>query len=594
MDRKTVIVLIISFALMLLWPHLVNRIYPPRPLPRQTNLLAVATNQLAAGSNGLSPMLVPPGSNLPPTGACVPLVTSGEPEQLVVLENALARYTFSSHGGGLKLVELKRYPETVGCYRKGSTTNLASLNTAAAVPALALLGGEALQGDGVYTLSRSQDCVRAEKPLSNGLLVVKEFRLSSNYLLAVTVRLENRSGQALTLPPQLWEVGTATPMGPLDDASRLAVYWYNGAKREVSASEFSSTGFLCMPRTPPARIERGHNDILWASVHNQFFALAVLLPSNAPAAQLTVLKTNLPPPSPAVLEIAPRANRNPFGLRAVLTYPALKLEAGQAWERQFHVYAGPKEYQLLVEIAAAFGNELDLLMDYGGFFGFFAKLLLLSMNFLHDTLKLSYALAIIVITVLIKLLFWPLTQASTRSMKRMQQLQPQMKVIQEKYKDDPAKMNRKLMEFMKEHKVSPMAGCLPILIQLPVFFGFYKMILTAIELRGARFLWACDLTKPDTILYVLGFPINPLPLIMGATMLWQSYLTPTSPGMDPVQQRLMKYVMPLFFLGILYNFSAGLTLYWTVQNLLSIAQMKLTRAQEQAVAAKPAGPTKKK
>ncbi|PYI81677.1 MAG: hypothetical protein DME26_19490, partial [Verrucomicrobia bacterium] len=152
------------------------------------------------------------------------------------------------------------------------------------------------------------------------------------------------------------------------------------------------------------------------------------------------------------------------------------------------------------------------------------------------------------------------------------------KAIQEKYKDDPTKMNRKLMEFMKENKVSPLGGCLPMLLQFPVFIGFYQMIRSAIELRGARFLWVCDLSKPDTLFFIPGvdFPVNPLPLLMGATILWQARLTPPSPGVDPLQQKMMKY-MPLMFLFILYNFSAGLTLYWTVQNLLTIAQMKLTR-----------------
>jgi YidC/Oxa1 family membrane protein insertase len=116
------------------------------------------------------------------------------------------------------------------------------------------------------------------------------------------------------------------------------------------------------------------------------------------------------------------------------------------------------------------------------------------------------------------------------------------------------------------------------LLQIPVFFGFYRMILSATELRGAPFLWACDLSKPDTIFVIPGldFPVNPLPRLMGATMLWQASLTPPSPGMDPMQQKMMKY-MPLLFLFILYNFSAGLTLYWTVQNLLTIAQTKLTK-----------------
>jgi YidC/Oxa1 family membrane protein insertase len=247
-------------------------------------------------------------------------------------------------------------------------------------------------------------------------------------------------------------------------------------------------------------------------------------------------------------------------------------------DRTFQLYAGPKEYRSLDRLGAALGNQIQRVMDFGGFFGFFAKALLLSMNGLH-ALGLGYGLAIIGITIVIKLLFWPLTQASTRSMKRMQKLQPQMKEIQERYKEDPKKMNERLMAFMKEHRINPAAGCLPILVQIPVFFGFYKMLQSAIELRGARFLWALDLSQPDTIWIIpgLGFPLNPLPIIMGLTQFWQMRMTPPSPGMDPVQQKIFQY-MPLIFLFILYNFSSGLTLYWTVQNLLTIAQMKLTRS----------------
>src|SRR4030095_8496039 len=245
-----------------------------------------------------------------------------------------------------------------------------------------------------------------------------------------------------------------------------------------------------------------------------------------------------------------------------------------------------------VRIGAQLKNKIDLVMNYDGFFGWFAQVLLSSMNGLHKT-GIPYWLAIVLITVIIKLLFWPLTNASTKSMKRMSALQPQMKAIQEKFKDDPAKMNKKVMEFMKEHKVSPLGGCLPLLLQIPVFIGFFQMVRSAIELRGAQFLWPCDLSKSDTVFVIPGldFNVNPLPLLMGVTMFWQASLTPPSPGMDPAQQKIMKY-FPLIFLFILYNYSAGLTLYWTVQNLLSIAQMKLTRSTEQkknAVLAK-AGP----
>jgi YidC/Oxa1 family membrane protein insertase len=312
----------------------------------------------------------------------------------------------------------------------------------------------------------------------------------------------------------------------------------------------------------------------------------IALPA-APAPELVGRKVPLPRPTAKQIATGYRVNPEPFGYEVALLYPPAVLAANQVLERQFKIYAGPKEYHTLARLP----ENLDLVMGFGGFFGFFAKALLLSMNGLHHALWLPYGVAIIVITVIIKLLFWPLTRLSTRSMKRMQELQPQMKAIQEKYKDDPRKMNMKLMEFMREHKVSPLGGCLPMLLQIPVFFGFYRMLQSAIELRGATFLWACDLSQPDTVWVIpgLNFPLNPLPLIMGATMLWQARLTPVSPGMDPVQQKMMKY-LPLIFMVFLYNFSAGLTLYWTVQNLLTIAQMKVTKSQDAAGAQAPRTP----
>jgi YidC/Oxa1 family membrane protein insertase len=267
-----------------------------------------------------------------------------------------------------------------------------------------------------------------------------------------------------------------------------------------------------------------------------------------------------------------------------------------AAEMNFQLYAGPKEYHTLSRLP----ERQEIVMEFTGFFGFFAKALLLSMNALHNFLGLPYGWAIVAITVLIKLLFWPLTAVSTRSMKRMQALQPQVKELQTKYKDDPAKMNQKMMELWKEHKVNPASGCLPMLVQIPVFFGFFTMLRSAIELRGADFLWMCDLSQADTLFNIpgmgwlpflgvpgVGLPFNLMPLIYIATALWQSHLTPVSPGMDPVQQKMLRW-MPLMFLVILYNFSSGLALYWTVQNLLTILQTKLTYAAEAKEKAKAA------
>jgi YidC/Oxa1 family membrane protein insertase len=573
MDRKAIIVLVLSFVLLMLWYPITQKLFPPTPLP-QTNLVGTATNQVQA-TNLPSAQRPAPVISARPTTA-VPLAPDA-PEQTLALEDANARYTFTSYGGGLKTVELKKYPAAVDCLNKDNPANKqpARLNRGAPVPAFSILGGMNVQGDGVFALSQIAQGIRAEKTLTNGLRLVKEFQLSTNYMLHVNVRLENSSSQPLALPAQEWVIGTATPIGHKDESMMMGVQWYNGTKAEfIDDGWFMNRTLGCGPSNPRYEYAGGNTNVLWAAVHNQFFTM-VAVPKE-PAPRVVGRKIDLPPPTKEEMAADPQAFAKPFGYQTALIYPEHVLAPGQTLERRFDMFAGPKEYNTLARL----GSNLDLVMNFGRFFGVFAKGLLLSMNGLN-ALGLSYGLAIIAITIIIKLLFWPLTNASTKSMKRMQALQPQMKALQEKYKDDPRKMNQKLMEFMKEHKVSPLGGCLPLLLQIPVFFGFYSMLRSAIELRGAEFLWACDLSQPDTIGFIPGlhFPINPLPLLMGVTMLWQARLTPASPGMDPVQQKMMKY-MPLMFMVFLYNFSAGLTLYWTVQNLLTIAQMKLTRPGE--------------
>ena len=597
MDRNSIIILVACFMLLMLWPQMVKKLYPPKPLP------AGVTNIIQAVESTGEVRAVQIATAAPP--ALAPLTTPHPTFQVagaeitLVLTNESARYTFSSHGGGLKRVELVQYPETITrkTKRQPLTNNLAELNPSVSVPVLAVLGGEALQGDGVFTLTQTANGMRAEKTLPSGLRLLKDFEISTNYLVKAHVRLENTTDATLKLPVQEWVIGTATPMSPDDDGSKVGLMWYDGSgKQEILGSWFDNRTLGCFPGTPRMEYRAGLSNVVWATVQNQFFALAAM--PKEPASQIVSRPLLLPGPS---LEDLPANRRNappPKGYQTALVYPETTLAPGAAVEREIHFFAGPKEYRTLARIANRFQNNVDLVMGFGGFFGFFSKGLLLSMNWLHDTLRLSYGLAIIAITLIIKILFWPLTQASTRSMKRMAALQPQMKLLQEKYKDDPAKMNKKMMEFWKEHKVNPMGGCLPMLLQMPVFIGFFYMIQSAIELRGAGFLWIPDLSKPDTLFVVAGFPFNLLPLLMGATMLWQSHLTPPSPGMDPMQQKMMRY-LPLIFLFMLYNFSAGLTLYWTVQNLLSIAQMKLTKSTEPvtavpAVAANVHPPRKRK
>jgi YidC/Oxa1 family membrane protein insertase len=576
MDRAGIIVVSICAILFGVWfvemqkyqSHL-----PPQQLA--TNTVAAAQTQTANSSATASATVATPWFGL----------DTNAPENKIAITNANAIYTFTSLGGGLQSVKLTKYPDSVSLrWKKEVATNgFATLNNHAPVPVLAILGDASLVGDGNFTLTKiADDDVRAEKVLPDGLILTKEFHVSSNYLVYASVSLTNTSAKPLALPAQEWVVGTSTPMGPDDNGMYLGAMWYNGTNtpQDCTSSFFSksTTAFFFFPRTPKTVFEAGAGNVVWAAAHNQFFAL-IAMPQQ-PAQEVISRPVNLP--SLTIDDQIPTAQ--PVGIQTAFVYPAQTIAANSSVERQITFYAGPKEYRALALIGEQFDNHADLVMQFG-FFGFFAKSLLLAMNWVHDTTRLGYGWVIVLITVIIKTLFWPLTAASTRSMKRMQALAPEVKLLKEKYKDDPQKFTQKQMELWKKNKVSPVSGCLPMLIQTPVFIGFFTMIRSAIELRGAHFLWVTDLSKPDTLFMIPGldFPFNFLPLLMGASMLWQSHLAPPSPGMDPAQQKMMRY-MPLLFLVFLYNYPAGLALYWTVNNLLTVVQTKLTKSNQPVAA----------
>lgn len=579
---------------MLLQTWVIPKIFPPIPLPR-TNLTATASNVLTTNIPVLAaPTSAVPAQPLPPPAPENAIaIATNTPEQIEILETPEAIYTFTSHGGGLKRVELKHYLETVGCDRAYGTNQFATLNDRARIPVLAVQAGDVL-GDNIFTLTKNgAQSLIAERTLPSGLRFVKQFDLGSNFQLFAWLRIENRGAQSISLPAHQVSVGTATPMGPRDAMTpqTMGIFWFDGAKPQHTDLAWFQPAGGCMgigSRPPRPLYSSGQQNVFWAAVHNQFFTIAAVPATNAVASQFNAYRIELPRPTAQEIAADSKITREPIGLESTLSYPPVSLNANETIERRFTIYAGPKQEKLLSRV----GRQTGAIMDFG-FFSPISKLMLRAMNAIHGVIapaipdKLGkYAMALIIMTVIIKLLFWPLTQKSTRSMKRMAALAPEMKKIQEKYKDDPMKMNKKTMEFWREHKVSPLSGCWPMLIQLPIFFALFRMIPNAIELRGAPFLWACDLSKQDTILMLpfFNFPLNPLPLLMGATMFVQARMTPPSPGMDPAQQAMMRY-MPLIFMVFLYSQPAGLTLYWTVQNLLTIVQTKLTRMKEE-----PAGP----
>lgn len=241
---------------------------------------------------------------------------------------------------------------------------------------------------------------------------------------------------------------------------------------------------------------------------------------------------------------------------------------GGATDNRFRLYVGPKSRSALAEVGEV-GNAFRGIVDYG-FFAFIAEPIFIMLRWVHSNIVANWGWSIVIVTVLINTILFPLKYKSTKSMRRMQQLQPLVKEINNRYKGvsmrDPrkAKQNEELQALYKKHNANPMGGCLPILLQMPFFFAFYKLLTVAIEMRQADWLWVSDLSNPETL------AIRVLPLAMVATQFWSQSLTPT-PTADAMQARMMKF-MPLVFGFIFYQFQAGLVLYWLTSNCVGIAQ----------------------
>ncbi len=356
MDRTGIIVVSICAILFGVWFIELQKYQSHLPPPQvATNPGTNTQNQAVAASSApaSTPVATPWFS-----------VDSNSPESLITITNADARYTFTSRGGGLQSVKLTKYPDSVPLrWKKEMATNgVATLNAHAPVPVLAILGDAGLVGDGNFTLTRTGDGVRAEKLLPDGLRLVKEFHVISNYLVNATVSLTNTSGKPLALPQQQWVVGTATPMGPDDDGMYLGAMWYNGTNtpQDCALSYFNTntTTLFVISRTPKATYEAGAGHVVWTAAHNQFFAL-IAMPKQ-PAQEIVARPVNLP--SLTIDNQIPTAP--PMGIQTALVYPAQTISANSSVGRQVIFYAGPKEYRALALIGAQLNYNLDQVLGF--------------------------------------------------------------------------------------------------------------------------------------------------------------------------------------------------------------------------------------
>jgi len=553
MDRKVLLAMVLIMGVLLLDQVISPRFYRPKPRPVPSQQGSGSQPGGAPGTGSAST----PGTTAPaPSGDATNAIPSGAtpgplsaaaltqpevpaaPGEVRQLETEHFQATITSEGASITDWILRGYKDEV----RNLPVDLVP-PASRAYKVIVEAGGKALdfsQAPFRITDDRAEQGVLSfEARDQSGIRVVKTYRIGNDRRLLDT---EVRVLAPAELGPVRYRIGWGTPL-PLTEPStqpnQLQAVALLGTKLEhVTGAKEAS----------PERVLSGN--IRWVASRSKYFIAAVI------------------PDSGTVSEVALRSDGGWHTTSWLIGTASPGVEA----VRHARVYAGPIHYETL----AAIGAGLDEVANLGWrWLRGISVLLLQGLNALYKLIP-NYGVAIIVLSAATKLLFYPLTQASLRSMKIMHHLQPQIKEMQEKYKNDPMKLNQAMMALYKENKVNPMSGCLPMLLQVPVFIGLYNVLLYSIELRASGFVgYIRDLSAPDVLMTVAGFPLHLMPVLMTASTYALQSQTPVAPA-----QKGMMYVMPLFMLFFMYSFPSGVVLYWTVNNLLSALQQYLVNLAE--------------
>jgi len=584
MDKKNltlgIVFIVAAFATLVIGARLQP---PPTPAPAAASAPAGAT---APETPTLS---ASPAAT--PNTAFAALSETRLDAETTTLGNDFVDIRFTDFGGAIQDVAFKKYPAV-----QGSPESFV-FNQRHAAPILAL--GE-LKGLGQETRFQRVSATAREvvyrAVFENRLEVTRRYVLadpatpgSEPYRLRHETTIRNLSDTTAPLPRLVLELGTSALVGPSDTGLYLNAATFDGDDAEVTDRGAFDPGFLSKfgmgDATPKAVLERS-GPVVWSAVKNQFFA-SIYTPDQ-PGQSVAIRRVELPPPA--------GGTRTDTGITAAARFDLPSLAPGASVVHGGLLYVGPKEYSRLAR-TDEFKHSEDKVMQFDRYFfnriflsGVFAPLLNKFMVWTHSLVG-NWGLAIVLMTIGLKLITLPLTLAASKSAKRMGKLSEPMKAIREKYKDNPRKQQEATMALFKEHKVNPAGGCLPILLTIPLFVGFFAMLQGTAELRFQNFLWVHDLSAPDTVWRVpgLGFPLNIMPLLMGATMIFQMRLTPQPATAEGPQVMMMK-IMPWIFTLFCYNFAAALALYSTINGLFTIIQQLLVNkySKDEPVGVSPA------
>jgi len=572
MDKKNTVIGVLLLLAAMASFYFSSRLAPP-PAPRPS---ATASSGSPLAKNEAPP----PGPASSPNDATLTAGKSAatSPADYVTLANDFVVVKFTNHGGAIDSIALKKHFAVKG------QPELYTFNVQQAAPALSLADFPGADRQIAYELVSQTATDVVYRAVTDGLEVTRRYSLAKavdrdDYQIRHETTFRNLTDKARPLPRLSFNLGTAAPLNENDYGLYLNSGYSDGKDATfIARSALEGGGFLSMvgmkDGTPPPFIEHPAA-IAWASVKNQFFTL--ILTPDQPGTGVRVERVKLN-------QLALDTDKKAYGVTGYARFEQQPLAPGASSTFGANYYAGPKEYKRLSNVDI-FKHGEDKVMQFDSFFfnkiffsGFFAPLLLTIMTWVHSGIP-NWGLAIIITTLILKTVFLPFTLAASRSSKRMAKLNPLMQAMREKYKDNPQKIQTETLRLFKENKVNPVGGCIPILITMPFFIGFFSMLQSASELRFAPFLWATDLSAPDTIMHIFGLPLNIMPLFMGATMIIQMRLTPT-PTTDNTQATMMK-VMPWMFTLFCYNFASGLALYSTINGLFTIGQqMVINRMPE--------------
>jgi len=553
MEKRLILAIILSVAIMLGYQQLFGpgRESAPPPAKQQETAGERARDNAAEVEKAPALPVMPPST---PVG----LVPGREnPRRWISVRTPLYTATVSTAGGGIQSFYLSRYNEHPGPKGKpldiigsGSVRplplDLYLPESQPAFPELPVFATDA--PDELFVGAGEKKAVSLSWISARGVRVTREYIfVGGRYDFDVDQKLTNGSTESIRLTPgiQLSQVFT----GELGGDS----YSFKGAVVDAGGK---------IERLNFKKIRKGDIDkvpVRWAAADAKYFTLIAI-----PEKEWSIERVS--PLGEEGIRLALAGSPAVLGPKEVISFSA-------------RAFMGPKEYNLL----AATGKDMEKLVDYGWFSLLAMPLVWLLTVFNRFTG--NYGIDIIILTILIKIAFYPLTKKSMASMKKMQELGPIMKQIKEKYKDDKARQQQETMNLYKTYKINPLSGCLPMVLQIPVFIALYKGLLVAIELRHAPFmLWINDLSAPEHLwdLSLAGYtlPIRLLPLLMGVSMFVQQKMSPSG-GMDPAQQKMMLF-LPLIFTFMFWGFPTGLTIYWLVNNLLSIGQQLIQNRQAEA------------